>query len=130
MTKGARERIQRAERRAPDCPECGARMQDLRSGKTNPKAPDFRCSLRGCTDGQYRTALWVDSMARNMKGLLAEARSAGVVSAEAVRRCQSAILEADYGKLALSFAFLRRKLAGASCATPAGSGTLSAGVDA
>jgi Rad52/22 family double-strand break repair protein len=32
----------------PPCPECGGRMWDNRSGKRNPKAPDFKCRDRGC----------------------------------------------------------------------------------
>ena len=34
---------------APSCPKCGgAGMYDNRASKRNPKAPDFKCSKRGC----------------------------------------------------------------------------------
>lgn len=32
----------------PECPECGGAMWDNREGKTNPKAPDFKCKDRKC----------------------------------------------------------------------------------
>lgn len=42
---------------APKCPKCGGPMWDNREGKTNPKAPDFKCKNRACGFG-----VWVDSL--------------------------------------------------------------------
>lgn len=39
------------------CPKCGSRMWDNRAGKTNPKAPDFKCRDRNC-DGVYWPGQW------------------------------------------------------------------------
>lgn len=33
---------------APSCPKCQGGMWDNRVGKTNPRAPDFKCKDRGC----------------------------------------------------------------------------------
>lgn len=33
---------------AVTCPTCGGQMYDNRVGKTNPKAPDFKCKNRAC----------------------------------------------------------------------------------
>lgn len=38
----------------PSCPVCGGRMWDNRSGKRNPKAPDFKCRDRGCSGVVWR----------------------------------------------------------------------------
>ena len=32
----------------PPCPKCGGKMWDNRQGKTNPKAPDYKCRDRKC----------------------------------------------------------------------------------
>ena len=42
---------------SPKCPKCGGPMGDNREGKTNPKAPDFKCKNRACGFG-----VWVDSL--------------------------------------------------------------------
>ena len=42
---------------APKCPKCGGAMWDNREGKTNPKAPDFKCKNKACGFG-----VWVDSL--------------------------------------------------------------------
>jgi phage RecT family recombinase len=33
---------------SPECPKCGGAMWDNRIGKTNPKAPDFKCRDKSC----------------------------------------------------------------------------------
>jgi hypothetical protein len=45
--------VQQSAGPAPKCPKCGGAMWDNRQGKTNPKAPDFKCKDKAC-DG----ALW------------------------------------------------------------------------
>jgi hypothetical protein len=43
----------------PNCPKCGGEMWDNRQGKTNPKAPDFKCKDSNCKDEKgYVTATW------------------------------------------------------------------------
>lgn len=44
----------------PSCPKCGGRMWDNRLSKRNPRAPDFKCRVRGC-DG----AIWPEKAAAN-----------------------------------------------------------------
>lgn len=39
------------------CPKCGKGMWDNRAGKTNPKAPDYKCKDRSC-DGVYWPGQW------------------------------------------------------------------------
>lgn len=47
----------------PSCPTCGGDMWDNREGKTNPKAPDFKCKRRDCLDEKgYVTALWIKDL--------------------------------------------------------------------
>lgn len=50
----------------PSCPKCGGAMWDNRSGKTNPKAPDFKCRDKRCVDDRgYVTALWESDLERD-----------------------------------------------------------------
>jgi len=39
------------------CPKCKGKMWDNRAGKTNPKAPDFKCRDKSC-DGVYWPGQW------------------------------------------------------------------------
>jgi hypothetical protein len=48
-----------AAQQAVSCPKCGGQMWDNRAGKTNPKAPDFKCKDRAC-DG----VIWPPRRAR------------------------------------------------------------------
>lgn len=41
----------------PSCPKCHGPMYDKREGKTNPRAPDFKCKRSGC-DGVYWPGQW------------------------------------------------------------------------
>lgn len=43
-----------------NCPKCGKVMLDVRSEKSNPKAPDFTCPDANClNDKGYRTGAWL-----------------------------------------------------------------------
>lgn len=41
-----------------NCPQCGGQMWDNRTGKKNPRAPDFKCKNPKC-----QKAIWLDSSA-------------------------------------------------------------------
>jgi hypothetical protein len=54
----------------PDCPTCGGPMDDVRAGKKNPKAPDFRCADPSCKNEKgYRTGAWVEDEPKPVKAM-------------------------------------------------------------